>query len=233
MAALLTCRHIPVPEWVQPVVQRAQQPPVPPPQGGTYGNAAMTQAAHNVEAPAHYWSSSNTASRPGDFHPSTLPWREAYPQYCSELPWRYRQPRYPGLASASIRTQPRPQDTSRATEALLPSGANPQSRLQELAAKRAAPPYPPTPQDCPDSTSAPLKGARARDRGNPAPSTEREITEHHTTAATQPDAGARNEGPPWHHASAKNGHPKHHETPRPSQPNICPRAASPPDPSAG
>ena len=49
-----------MPGWPRPVVERANQPPVTPPQPGTYGKAAVAQAAHSFEAPAHYWSSSDT-----------------------------------------------------------------------------------------------------------------------------------------------------------------------------
>ena len=104
MAAWITRKQIPVPQWLRPVVERTHQPPVPPAQRGAYGNAALAQAANNVEASGHYWSSSDTPSRPGDFDPSKLPWQEAYPRYPSELPW-WDHPRYPGLSSASIRTQ--------------------------------------------------------------------------------------------------------------------------------
>ena len=41
MAAYLTCRSIPPPRSLQSLVQRAQQLHVPPPQPGTYGNAAV------------------------------------------------------------------------------------------------------------------------------------------------------------------------------------------------
>ena len=41
MAAYLTWRGIPPPRSLRSLVQRAQQPHVPPPQPGTYGNAAV------------------------------------------------------------------------------------------------------------------------------------------------------------------------------------------------
>ena len=99
MAAWLTWRQIPVPEWLRPVVQQAHQPPVPPPKPGTYGNAAVAQAAQGVEAPQHYRSSSSTPSQPVESYPSTLPWRDQYP-------------RYPSSSSTSIPTQPRPRSTA-------------------------------------------------------------------------------------------------------------------------
>ena len=43
MAAYLTWRGIPLPRSLQPLAQRAQQPHVPPPQPGTYGNAAVAR----------------------------------------------------------------------------------------------------------------------------------------------------------------------------------------------
>ena len=43
MAAYLTWRGIPPPRSLRPLVQRAQQPHVPPPQPGTYGNAAVAR----------------------------------------------------------------------------------------------------------------------------------------------------------------------------------------------
>ena len=41
MAAYLTCRGIPPPRSLRSMIQRAQQPHVPPPQPGTYSNAAV------------------------------------------------------------------------------------------------------------------------------------------------------------------------------------------------
>ena len=43
MAAYLTWRGIPPPRSLRSLVQRAQQPHVPPPQPGTYGNAAVAR----------------------------------------------------------------------------------------------------------------------------------------------------------------------------------------------
>ena len=43
MAAYLTWRGIPLQSSLQPLAQRAQQPHVPPPQQGTYGNAAVAR----------------------------------------------------------------------------------------------------------------------------------------------------------------------------------------------
>ena len=43
MAAYLMWRGIPPPRSLQPLVQRAQQPHVPQPQPGTYGNAAVAR----------------------------------------------------------------------------------------------------------------------------------------------------------------------------------------------
>ena len=43
MVAYLTWRGIPLPGSLQPLAQRAQQPNVPPPQPGTYGNAAVAR----------------------------------------------------------------------------------------------------------------------------------------------------------------------------------------------
>ena len=43
IAAYLTWRGIPPPRSLQPMAQRAQQPHVPPPQPGTYGNAAVAR----------------------------------------------------------------------------------------------------------------------------------------------------------------------------------------------
>ena len=56
MAAWLTWRQIPVPEWRRPVVARARQPAAPPPQPCTYGNAdvpKVSQPRHSTDpAPA-------------------------------------------------------------------------------------------------------------------------------------------------------------------------------------
>ena len=170
-AAWLTLRQITVPEWLSPVVERAHQPPFPLGQPGTYGNAAMAQAAQSVEALAHYWSSSSTPSPPGVSDPSTLPRRDQHH-------------RNPSSSSACIRTQLRRQSTAGATRALVPSRADPPTPRQECAAKRAAQRYPPTPEHRRDSTSAPPQGAPTGDRGNLAPSTERGSTQHNATAAT-------------------------------------------------
>ena len=43
MAAYLTWRGIPPPRSLELMAQRAQQPHVPPPQPGTYGNAAVAR----------------------------------------------------------------------------------------------------------------------------------------------------------------------------------------------
>ena len=151
MAAWNSWKQIPVPRWLRPVVEQAHQPPVPPGQPGAYKKAAVDQAAQNVEAPAHYWTCSETPSPPGDFNPSTLPWRDRYP-------------RYPGSSSASIQTQPRPRDTARAP---VPSRAGPPSPRQEPAAKWAARPYPSTPELHPDSAGVPPQGAPTGDQGGP------------------------------------------------------------------
>ena len=52
MVAWLTWRRIPVPEWSRPVVEQAQQPAIPPPQSGAYGNAALAQASQ-ASRPRH------------------------------------------------------------------------------------------------------------------------------------------------------------------------------------
>ena len=51
----------------------------PPPQPGAFENAAVAQAAQNLESPAHYWSGSEAPSRPGASNPSTLPWWDRKP----------------------------------------------------------------------------------------------------------------------------------------------------------
>ena len=178
IASWLTWRQIPVTEWLRPLVGRAHQPPVPPPQPGAYGNAAVAQAAQKDEAPANYWSSSSTPSRPGESDPSTIPCRD-------------RHPRYPSSSSDFIRTQPRPRSTAGAAGALLSSRAEPPSPRQARAAKRAARRYLSMPQHRPDSTSAQPQGATNGDRGDPAPSTENGITQNRATAAVQPAASAR------------------------------------------
>ena len=226
MAARLTSTQIPVPEWLQPVVKRAHQPPVPRPQPGTYGNTAVAEAAQSVEAPAHHWSSSDTGT----------------------LPWRDRHPRYPRSASASIGTKPRLQSTAGATGPLLPSRTDPPSPQQDRAAKRAGRRYLPTPQYCLDSITAPPQAAPAGNLGNPAPSTGRGSTQHHTTVATQPEASAQpGEAPgatnpqstanpsPMRHQAPRNptpAHGRHHPlTPPQADPEPCPHLGSPAQPT--
>ena len=64
IVAWMTWRQIPVPRWLQPAVERANPPLVPPPQPGTYGNAAVARGALSGTAPA--WSrSSSPHSGPG------------------------------------------------------------------------------------------------------------------------------------------------------------------------
>ena len=121
IAAWLTWRQIPIPEWLQPVVERAKEPPLRRPQPGTYGNAAAARAARNVEAPAHYWSRSSTPSHPGESDPDTLPLQDQHPGYLSS-------------SSKSIWTHPRPRSTAGARGALEPSRADPPSPWQERAA---------------------------------------------------------------------------------------------------
>ena len=158
-------------------------------------------------------------------------------------------PTYLSLSSAFIGTQPRPQNTAGATGAPAPSWPDPASPRQEHAAKRAARRYQPTPQHRLDSASAPPQGAPARDRSNPAPSSERRSTQHHRTAATQTDAGAG----PEKHPGAKNpqptasprltrnqalrnptlAHGQHHPlSPPRADPEPCPHRGSPAQPKA-
>ena len=150
MAAWLTWRQIPVPEWLQPVVERAHQPTVPQTLPGTYANAAVARTVQSVQAPAQYWSSSSNARRSGESYPSTLPWRN-------------QQPGYPSSSSTSIQTQLRPWSTAGATGAPEPSQADPPSPRHERAARRAARRYLPAPQHRRDSTSAPPQGATTED----------------------------------------------------------------------
>ena len=177
-AAWETWRQICVPRWLQSMVERAHQPPVPPPRRGTYGNAAVAHAARNVEAPAQYWSSSNTPSRPGELDPSTLP-------------WRYR---YSSSSSASILTKPRPQDTARAVSCghQGPTHQAPGKTLWPSGRRNVTQPVP---QQHPDSTGKKTQGTTTADQGSPAPPTEKETVPHQTTTATHPDTGARPEEP--------------------------------------
>ena len=178
MAAWLTWRKIPVLEWLQPVVERAYQPPVPPPQPGTFGNVAVAQAAQSVAAPPQYGFSCSTPNRPGesDHGPPSL--RDQYT-------------RYPSSSSSSIWTQPRPWSTAGAMGALKPSRAYLLSPRQEHAAKRAALRYPPTPQHHPGSSSAPPQGATTGVRGNPEPPTKGEnLRPEEPPSATNPQPAA-------------------------------------------
>ena len=140
------------------MVEPGHHPRVPPPQLGTYRNAAVARAAQSVAAPPHYGSSSSNPSRPGESDHGAPPWRDQYPQY-------------PSPSSASIWGHQRPRRTAGATAALEPSRADPPSPRQECAAKRAARRYPQTPQHHLGSTTAPPQGATSGDRGNPAPPT--------------------------------------------------------------
>ena len=145
VAAWMTLRLIPVPRWLQPVVQWAHQPPVPRSQPDTYGNVAVARVAQNVAASA--WFSSHTPSRPGKSNPS-------------KIPYRYR---HPSSSGASIRAKPQPRDTSRDTGAPGPSKANPPSPREDGAAKQAAGRYLSPPQRHPDSGSAPQAGRTHRE----------------------------------------------------------------------
>ena len=209
MAAWSTWKKIPVPEWLRPVVKKAKQPPVCPPQLGTYGNAAVVKAAQSIEAPAHYWSSPST---PADRVNPT----PAHSLGKTGTPDTLARPVHLFGPSRGRGAQPGPRSTAGAARALVPSRADQPSPRQERAAKRAVKRYPPTPQYCPDSTSAPTQGATTGDRGDLAPSNERGSTQHHARAATQPDAGARPEEPPGatNLQPTATPNPKRHQAPR-------------------
>ena len=73
MAAYLTWRGIPLPRSLQPLARRAQQPHVPPPRPGRYGNAAV---ARMMAGGARHHSSSSSSRRTATIttHP---PWFHA------------------------------------------------------------------------------------------------------------------------------------------------------------
>ena len=63
MAAYLTWRGIPPPRSLPPLAQRATQPHVPPPQPGTYGNAAVARMmARGTRLDGSSYSSRRTAT---------------------------------------------------------------------------------------------------------------------------------------------------------------------------
>ena len=64
IAPWMTWRQSPVPSWLRPMAEGANQPFVPSPRRGTYGNAAVARAAPSVPAPA-WFSSSSSSSGPG------------------------------------------------------------------------------------------------------------------------------------------------------------------------
>ena len=63
MAAYLMCRCIPPPRSLRLLAQRAQQPHVPPPEPGTYGNAAVARMmARGTRLDSASYSSRGTAT---------------------------------------------------------------------------------------------------------------------------------------------------------------------------
>ena len=143
MAAYLTWRGIPPPRSLRPLVQRAQQPHVPPPQPGTYGNAAVAgMTARDTRLDGRSYSSWRTMT--------TLP-----PRSCATTATRAMNARARTSAATSS-TSPSPSTSAppapvatphqqRATDATQATGnpapsrpGKPQSPRQERASKRAA-----------------------------------------------------------------------------------------------
>ena len=171
MAAYHTWRGIPLPRSLQPLAQRAQQPRVPPPQPGTYGNVAVARMiARGTQLDSSSSSSQRTASI------TTPPPRSRATTATRATNVRARAP--PAAMSsksfgpstsaprAPVATphQQRATDATRTTDAPAPSRAGtPQSPRQERASKRAAERNPP---QHPPATG--IQGHRASPAGSGA-----------------------------------------------------------------
>ena len=168
-----------------------------------YGNTTVAQAAHSVEAPAHYWSCSDTPSGPDDFDPSTLPWGGSVPPVAQLIQCVYLDPiaatRHcqgnggPGTITGR-HTEPPARTCGQA------GGATPPTNTTAL----------------PGLHKRSITWRTCRDQGRPAPSIERGSAPHQTTAATLSDASTQTEELPG------NTHPQPTETPSSTR-NQAPR----------
>ena len=139
MAVYLTCRGIPLPHRLVPVAQRAQQPLVPPPQPGTYGNAAV---ARMTAGGARHHSSSTSTRRTATIttQPRSRTTAATMATNVRALPpSETGAPQSPTTSTSSSRSTSTSTDATRTTGVPAPSGAcKPQSPRQERASKRAA-----------------------------------------------------------------------------------------------
>ena len=193
MAAYLTLRGIPLPRSIVPVVRRAQQPLVPPPLPGRYGNVAV---ARIMAGGALHHSSSTSIRRTGSItnQPRLRATAATRATNVHALaPSGAGAPQIPTTSTSSRPSTSAPQATihlphrMQATEAtrtagvLGPSGAGtPQSCRQERASKRAAQRH-----QLPHHAATAIWEHRASPAG-------RETMPSHTNAAT---AGAQLEQP--------------------------------------
>ena len=152
MAAYLTWRDIPLPRSLEPLARRAQQPHVPPPRPGTYGNAAV---ARMMAGGARHQSSSSSSRKTATI--TTLPPRSRATAATRATnvralaPWGVGAPQGQTASTSSSPSSSAPDapvttphrqhaaDATRTTDAPAPSMAGaPQSPRQECASERAA-----------------------------------------------------------------------------------------------
>ena len=216
MAAYLTWRGIPLPRSLQPLAQRPQQPRVPPPQPGKYGNAAV---ARMMARGTRLDSSSSSSRRTATI--TTPPPRSRATTATRAMNVRARAS--PAATSStsfgpSTSTPPTPvatphqqraADATRTTDAPARSRAGtPQSPRQERASKRAAQRNPPQ-----HHPATGIQGHRASHAGSGA------VPSPTNTGA----AGTRPEQPP--------GTANPHREPT-SSPTGSPQPQTPPGASA-
>ena len=146
MGAYLTWRGIPLPRNLQPLAQLAQQPRVPPPQPGPYGNAAV---ARMIARGTRLDGSSSSSRRTATI--TTPPPRSRATTATRATNLRARAPPAATSSTSSgpstsapptpvaTRHQQRAADATRTTNAPAPLRAGtPQSPRQERASKQAA-----------------------------------------------------------------------------------------------
>ena len=128
MAAYLTWRGIPPPRSLKSLIQRTLQPGVPPPQPGTYGNAAVARMmARSTRLDGSSYSPQRTTATITPRSPDPAARQRLGPRTSSTSP------------NLSTSAPPRLPPNTRTTGDPAPSRAGtPQSPQQERASKRAA-----------------------------------------------------------------------------------------------
>ena len=257
MAAYLRWRGIPPPRSLQPLAQRAQQPHVPPPQPGTYGNAAVARMmARGTRLDGSFSSSRRTATitTPPTRSPATTATRATNVRAPALSAATSSTPSSPSTSApptpVATPHQQRAADATRTTDTPAPSRAGtPQSPRQERASKRAAQRQPPQ-----HHTATGIQGHRASPAGGGAVHSptntgavgtrpeqplgtahpHREPTPSPTGSPqpqTPPGASAHGQRPAASQAAATQAHPEprpHHGTP--DRPTAGPAYAPPEDP---